>query len=252
MNRSTHLEAEFSDIGSAIDSLRRSPGEKRLLILYVSAPRELDALSRLTISFPSWPVVALLKGDDYSNGSGGSVVGIMRTGASQVVSLPLQPDDFKAALDRIAIQFVYSARGTKVIAVAGATGGSGATTIAINLAFEIAHQHGLHCILVDLSLRLGVIASHLNIEPEHTIIDLLRDVSRLDTLLAQKVLIKVTEDLEILAGPHQLVAPVTTSAQDMTCLVNRSSSSPVSSFWMYRAPTMTSTGRPSPAPAKSY
>jgi len=144
----------------------------------------------------------------------------MRAGASQVVSLPLQPDDFKAALDRIAIQFVYSARDTKVIAVAGATGGSGATTIAINLAFEIAHRHGLHCILVDLSLRLGVIASHLNIEPEHTIIDLLRDVSRVDTLLAQRVLIKVTEDLDILAGPHQLAVPVTTSAHDMTCLVN--------------------------------
>ena len=110
----------------------------------------------------------------------------MRAGASEILSLPIQAEEFKAALDRIAVQFVYSVKDTKVIAVAGVTGGSGATTVALNLAYEIADRHGLRCILADLSLRMGVVASHLNIEPGHTILDLLRDTGRVDTNLAQR------------------------------------------------------------------
>jgi Flp pilus assembly CpaE family ATPase len=46
---------------------------------------------------------------------------------------------------------------------AGRSGGCGATTLAINLADEIAHGHGWRCILVDLSLRIGKVAAHFDI-----------------------------------------------------------------------------------------
>ncbi len=90
-----------------------------------------------------------------------------------------------------------------MIAVAGVTGGSGATTVALNLAYEIADRHSLRCVLVDLSLRMGVVASLLNIEPAYTINDLLRDSRRIDTNLAQQALIRVADNFEILAGPRR-------------------------------------------------
>jgi Flp pilus assembly CpaE family ATPase len=67
---------------------------------------------------------------------------------------------------------------------------------------------------------MGMIAPHLDIEPEHTITDLLRDVKRVDTLMAQKVLIKVADKFEILAGPNRLTTPTKALAQDVARVVD--------------------------------
>jgi pilus assembly protein CpaE len=219
-NRSAFLEAEFSTAGAATEAMRRFSAEKRLLLLHMNSVRELDILGRLTVQFPSWPVVALVNGYHPKESLGEVVVGMMRAGASQILSLPIDPDDFQSALDRIAAQFVYSERSSNVIAVAGVTGGSGATTIALNLAYEIAYRHKLRCVLADLSLRIGVIAPHLNIQPTHSITDLLKDISRIDATLARKVLIKITDSFEILAGPHQFEQPIATSTDAVTRVVD--------------------------------
>jgi pilus assembly protein CpaE len=221
INCTCQLEAEYPDVQGAIVAQRSSAGQKRLVVLHLGTPPELDGLSRLNVSLPGWPVLVLVDADDHSNGSRGeAIIGIMRAGASQIVSLPLQPRDFKDVLDRIAAQSVQARKESKVIAVAGATGGCGATIIAINLAFEIANQHGLRCVLVDLSLRMGAVATHLNLEPTHTILDLLRDVSRVDAVLVQQALTKVTDNFQILAGPNEFVAASATSSQDIAHVVD--------------------------------
>jgi pilus assembly protein CpaE len=144
----------------------------------------------------------------------------MRAGACQIVSLPLCPKDFKAALDRIALHYVYALRETKVIAVAGVTGGCGATTLAINLACEIAHLHKLRCVLVDLSLKMGVIATHLNLQPTSSILDLLRDVRRVDTVLLQRVLVPVMDHCSLLPGPDGIAGDVTVSLENIGHLLD--------------------------------
>ncbi len=220
LNRAVHLEVEFDNAVDAFAALRRSTSDKRLLILSMASICDLESLSHLAVHFPGWPIVALVDGYDPKASLGEVVVNIIRTGASQILSLPIQTDDFKAALERIALQYVYSLSDTKVIAVAGATGGSGTTSVALNLAFEIADRHGLRCVLADLSLRMGVITSHLNIEPTHTILDLLRNTSRVDAFMTQQVLIRVADNFEILAGPDKLVTPVTTSANDLARVID--------------------------------
>jgi pilus assembly protein CpaE len=221
MNCSCQLEAEYPDVRTAVAALRSSDGQKRVVVLHLGTPPDLDALSRLNVSLRGWPVLVLMDADDRASGSRGeAIIGIIRAGASQIVSLPLQARDFKEVLDRIAVQFVYTLKESRVIAVAGATGGSGATTIAINLAFEIAHQHGLRCVLVDLSLRMGAVACHLNIVPTNTILDLIRDVSRVDSVLVQQVLTQVADNFQILAGPHEFAAPLAISTQDVTHVID--------------------------------
>jgi pilus assembly protein CpaE len=221
MNCSCQIEAEYPDVGSAVVALRPSIGEKRVVILHLGTPPELDALSRLNVGLPGWPILVLMDEENHSNGShGAGIISIMRAGATQIVSLPLQSHDFKEVLERIAVQFVFAVKESKVIAVAGATGGTGGTTIAINLAFEIAHQHGLRCVLVDLSLRMGVVACHLNLVPTNTIVDLLRDVTRVDPILVQQVLINVTDNFQVLAGPQEFVAPSAIKSQDVTHVIN--------------------------------
>lgn len=214
-----HIEAEFPETAHAIHALRREVHEKRLVLHHVDTHDELDALARMIAIFPGWPFVALVR-EELTTARGEDLISVMRAGVAQIVSYPIGTEDLRGALDRIAVQFVYSTRDSKVIAVAGVTGGCGATTLAINLANEVAHTHKVRTVLVDLSLKMGVIASHLDLEPETTILELLQDVRRVDNQLLRRSLIKVADNLDVLAGPQGLVGPSTTTPQDVLYLMD--------------------------------
>lgn len=215
LNCSAELEAEFPNTVAAINALRRTSAERRLVILHMESTDDVETLRTLMGRFPGWPVVALVDGYDPKSSLGEVVIGIMQAGASQILAMPIQANDFKKALERIAIQYVYHERRKKVIAVAGVSGGSGATTIALNLASEIASRFNLRTVLVDLSLHLGVIASLLDLEPTYSIIDLLQEANRVDSVLAKKVLLKITDNLQLLAGPLELMTNITTTSHDV-------------------------------------
>jgi pilus assembly protein CpaE len=215
------IEAEFRDAGEALEVLRTTKTKKRLLILQLNPVEGLEELDRLCQFLLGWPVMVVMDaGEEDRARLNSAFENAMRMGAAQTVGLPLHSGDFKTALDRLSVQFVSSAKDDpKVIAVAGVTGGCGATTLAINLGQEIAHLWNKRCILVDLSLKMGVIASHLNLEPHHSIHDLLSDVRRVDEALVRSVLFKITEGYELLAGPDRLVATHGFSAVDVIGLL---------------------------------
>ncbi len=216
-----NIEAEFHDVGETLELLRSTKTRKRLLVLHLKPFEDLDELRRLCHVLPNWPVMVLMEagGEDRMQ-LNSAFVSAMRMGASQIVGLPLHSEDFKTALERLAIQFVYSSTDhSKVIAVAGVTGGCGTTSLAINLGQEITHLWNKKCIIVDLSLKLGAVASHLNIEPPHSINDLLCDVKRVDETLIRNVLFKISENYELLAGPDHLVATLGHSSTDVIRLL---------------------------------
>ena len=57
----------------------------------------------------------------------------------------------------------------------GAAGGSGATTVAFNLAYEIAEKLGQPTILAELTLQMGTLASMLDLQPKFTLPHLIRE-----------------------------------------------------------------------------
>jgi pilus assembly protein CpaE len=142
----------------------------------------------------------------------------MRMGANQIVPLPWQADDFKQALDCIASQHGH-ALNNQVIAVAGVTGGCGATTLAINIAFELASLHPLRVVLAELSLQVGKLPLYLNVEPRYTTHDLLRDIHRLDLYSIQQALTPIVDRFHILAGPYHAVSPLSVPPADVLLLV---------------------------------
>jgi len=60
----------------------------------------------------------------------------------------------------------------RVISVFSAKGGVGKTTVAINLAVELARSKSAKVLLLDLNLQFGDIASFLNVVPKRTVTDL--------------------------------------------------------------------------------
>jgi pilus assembly protein CpaE len=217
------LESEFQDVSSALDALRSTKGKRRLLILRLEPFESFDDLGRLCHAMPDCSVVAMMdsSGDDRIQ-LNSSFLSVMRLGVSQIVGLPLSPQDFHTALKRIAEKSVPAAKHrSRVIAVAGVTGGCGATSLAINLGQEIAHLWKKRCILVDLSLKLGAAASHLNIESTQSMKDLLCQNARLDEASIRKALTRINENYDLLPGPDRLVAGQVYAAADVLQLIDR-------------------------------
>jgi pilus assembly protein CpaE len=216
INQQATLEGQFADVDSTAVALREDHGGPRLYIMHVPDSFQLPKLRQLVGVFSGQPVMALVDaGADPT-----LLLGAMRTGASQVVPLPIQPDDFKSAMDCIAQQFGHAHAQNQAICVSGVTGGCGATVLAVNIANEIASQFGRNVILSELSLQIGKLAAYLDVNPEHTTFDLLNDGERVDPQMIQRALSHVADRLDVLVGEYRAITPVQASAASVIRLVD--------------------------------
>jgi pilus assembly protein CpaE len=216
INQKASLDAQYDDVESAITALRDDvSGAPRLFIMHVPDSAMLPHLRQLVGVFVGRPVLALV--DAMMDPS--VLLGAMRSGAAQVVPLPIQPEDFRAAMDCIAQQYGHS-QSSQAICISGVTGGCGATALAVNIAYEIATQLGQHVILSELSLQIGKLSAYLDVNPEHTTFDLLNDGERVDPQMIQRALTRITDRLDVLAGEYRAITPVSASSASIIRLVD--------------------------------
>jgi Flp pilus assembly CpaE family ATPase len=193
------VENEFDSASTAIESLRQFRKQPQLIIVQIDDDYHVDEIRRLGDGLFGWPILALMSG-----GARDDFLRVNRAGAVQIVSLPLDRDDFHHALNNIALQFAKKTHDRQVFAVTGAAGGSGATTIAVNLAYEIAARFERSTIIAEFTQQMGALASMFDVQPRMTIPQLLREIHRVDDFLLEKALVKVGDHLRILAGPDAL------------------------------------------------
>lgn len=89
----------------------------------------------------------------------------------------------------------------KTIIVPGSKGGVGTTTVALNLAVQLAMQTRQRVGLLDLARPFGQISLMLDLEPRFTILDALERIGRLDESLLATMAMRHKAGIEILAGP---------------------------------------------------
>ena len=132
----------------------------------------------------------------------------MRAGAKEFLTEPLKEEDLVTALQRVKRQQTGSSTqtnaGNKVIAVGGATGGVGTSSIAVNLACSLAATENHSVVLVDLDLALGDADVFLDTIPEYTLADVAQNISRLDLTLLKKSLTRHSSGVHLLPRPVQL------------------------------------------------
>ena len=202
-NLSVAIEGEYLDVRACLTIILANPQEKRLLIFHPKSVSETVQLERLNESVVGQPILALVDpADDPS-----LMLRAMRAGAAQVVRLPLQPDDLRAAMTRIAIQFGHALNPCRVITVLGTAEGSGTTSISLNLATEIGRLRKAPCLLAEGAVGFGRLANYLGIAPQLTLFDLIDDIDHVDVERVRQAITKVDDNLHVLTGSHSGIAP---------------------------------------------
>jgi len=131
----------------------------------------------------------------------------MRAGCSEYLTKPVLVDQLDEALDRLKTR--ASARKPprskppgRILALLGARGGAGTTTLAVHLACFLVRQHGKKTLILDEHSRLGHVSLYLGEDnPNYTFYELVRNISRLDETLLQGFVVHQSQSLDILPSP---------------------------------------------------
>lgn len=92
----------------------------------------------------------------------------------------------------------------KVITFIGARGGVGASMLAVNCAWLMAHENGKKVALIDLDLHFGTVAINLDLDPGRGLREALETPERIDELFVSSALVEVGENLSVLAAEETL------------------------------------------------
>ena len=135
-----------------------------------------------------------------------TLVAAMRAGVSEFVEKPISQLAFDEAVERLSRKLAPSPRDRaaaegKVLFFCGAKGGAGSTTVATNFAIHLRRQTGERVLIVDLDLTLGEVALYLGIEPRYGIVDLARNLHRIDEGLLASYIATHESGLDVLSAP---------------------------------------------------
>jgi len=137
----------------------------------------------------------------------GLVRNLLRLDASDILEAPYSPEDLIAAVQALLVQAqpvaVASTGATsRCWGVTGAVGGSGATTIAIEIAHALAVQSGKDrsVCLVDLNLADGAAAAYLGCAPTTRLADFGHAADRIDAAMLGAFVTPVSKGLDLMAG----------------------------------------------------
>jgi pilus assembly protein CpaE len=92
----------------------------------------------------------------------------------------------------------------RIIAVVGAKGGVGASSVAHNVAWAIARDLQLDTVVTDLDLGFGTAGLDYNQDPPQGVADAVFSPDRVDTAFVDRLLSKCTDHLSLLAAPATL------------------------------------------------
>ena len=156
----------------------------------------------LSESDPTRRIIAV--GPDLSSEQ---LIEAMRAGVSEYLPKPVSKEMLEAAIDRVERKLGWSLAGGsrnpgRVFSVFSAKGGSGATTVATNLAVILHRLTGTKTLLVDLDLELGEISLLLGVDPRFNFVDLVRSFHRMDAGLLASYIEHHESGVHLLSAPY--------------------------------------------------
>ena len=172
----------------------------RTLICDIGAGDPLAGLASLSqVCDPETRVVALGAVNDVN-----LFRDILALGVEDYLVKPVSAEALDAAVARLITEPAKTATEGRLVAVVGARGGVGATTVATNIAWSLAHEQGRNVALVDLDLFFGDVALSLDLEPGRGFLEALENPGRIDGLFIERAMVKASERLSVLSAEESI------------------------------------------------
>lgn len=195
--KNIHLFENYNEGVEAIKSDENSP------VVFIDITEINQNTENLVEQIKLYTSKIVITSIDYSTDT---IVKAMRLGAREFLTKPVIKEDLQRVVSMMQqAEYELETNTSKVISIYSNKGGIGKTTIATNLAYELAKTTRDKVLLVDLNLQLGDVSTFLNLQPSF-------DVSYvINNLLEKKegTLLKVFEkykdtNLYILSDPSYI------------------------------------------------
>jgi pilus assembly protein CpaE len=205
---SVWLEAECSRYEFFLDVIRQSQPDVAVVALDADHAKALQLITQLAQECPGLPILAV-----SGRGDGQSILQALRGGAKEFLTSPVVLEELLTALRRLhrtrsggdGSGVHGTAKGESlVIAIAGARGGVGSTSVAVNLGATLAQNPNNGVALIDLDLALGDADVALDLMPDYTLADVALNIERLDMTFLRRSLSKHSSGLSLLPHPVQM------------------------------------------------
>ena len=160
---------------------------------------------------------------------------LLRQGSNEFVPYPLPENELNEAIERIRapeeepipaeMQTTLKATGDKdgvVLPVHGLGGGTGATTMAVNLAWELANtpsEKPVRVCLLDLDLQFGTVSTFLDLPRREAVYELISDTESMDSESFMNALLTYNEKLHVLTAPQDMLPLDLITAEDVGRLI---------------------------------
>jgi pilus assembly protein CpaE len=154
----------------------------------------------------------------------------LRAGVRDVIALPAEGGQLRDAVERVGETVRLPARPAasaepaveagEVITVFSSKGGAGKSVIATNLGVVLARKVSGHVALVDADLKFGDAAVMLKLVPQHTILDAVGAMHRMDAQLLRSLLVRhEPSGLLVLPAPVEPAFADQVSPSDMLAII---------------------------------
>jgi len=160
----------------------------------------------------------------YKGGDIETMRRLMRAGVKDAFPQPIQTQELvmditEAVSDKRAR--LQSAKGKRggVVAFLNAKGGSGATTLAVNVAKYLAERSGVKVAMIDFDIQFGVAAMHLDLQSNANVLDALVAHERIDPLFIDALMTEHESGLRVLPSPKGVVPISHISAESVNQLM---------------------------------
>lgn len=190
------LEPNLISFDQAEESLARLRVSLLVVVLSPVPDRGLNLLRKIR-ALAAGPVLAVGLASDSK-----LILRALHEGADHYVD----EADLEAQLESVLLRLQIKEDAARqpagrVIGLLGASGGSGASTLAVNLAGVLSRELG-RCALIDLKPGVGDLAALLDVKPAHNLADLCLNAGRMDRAMFESALVPHASGIQLLAPPQ--------------------------------------------------
>ncbi len=171
-----------------------------IVVLDHDAQQAVDAIAAVTQANPRAIILPASRNCDSA-----LILRAIRAGAREFLTLPAEPAELLEITGRLLRGReetpANASRDRRVIAVTGASGGIGVTSVAVNLAATLASARQHETVLLDFDMIFGSVDAALDIVTENTVFTVLQNLERLDATLLRRSTTQHASSLYVLPRP---------------------------------------------------